>query len=121
MSQEVNRKSILETAHGAILERADYEMAKIIDNITDANTEPAKKRVLTITLDFIPNETRTAVEVRSRAHSKLEPTMPVKTSLFLTPDGDGQLCAVEMPPQIPGQMGIDGSEQETAAVIKVIR
>lgn len=121
MSQGINRKSVLETARGAIMERADYEMAKIIDNITDANTEPTKKRVLTITLDFIPNEARTIVEVKSMAHSKLVPTMPVKTSLFLTPDGDGQLCAVEMPQQIPGQLSMDGSEQETAAVLKIIR
>lgn len=121
MNQGINKKSILETARGAILERADYEMAKILDNIIDPNTDPTKKRVLTLTLDFVPNEGRTAVEVRCTAKPRLEPTMPVKTSLFLTPDGDGKICAVEMPPQVPGQMGMDGSEQETAAVLNVIR
>jgi len=121
MSQSINRKSILEMARGAIQERADYEMAKILDNITDTNTSPTKKRTLTLTVDFMANEGRTAIEVKCIAKSKLEPTEPVKTSLFLTPDEDGKICAVEMPPQIPGQMGMDGSEQETAAILKVIR
>lgn len=121
MSENLSKKSILEMAHGAIIERADYEMAKIIDNITDVNTEPAKKRVMTLTVNFVPNEGRTSIEVKCTAKSKLEPTIPVKTSLFLTPDENGNLCAVEMPSQIPGQMGIDGGEQETATVLNVIR
>lgn len=47
-------KSILEMAHGAILERVDYEMAKILDNILDANTEATAKRRMTLTLIFAP-------------------------------------------------------------------
>ncbi len=121
MNTSVCKKSILEMARGAIQERADYEMAKILDNIIDENTSPTKKRALTLTVEFSANETRTAIEVKCTAKSKLEPTVPVKTSLFLTPDDDGSLCAVEMPPQVPGQMGMDGSEQETAAILNVIR
>lgn len=44
--QADNRKSIVEMAMGAIQERADYEMSKIIDNIIDVNTNPTKKRQL---------------------------------------------------------------------------
>ena len=36
-------KSILEMAQGAIAERADYEMARIISNILDPNTAATKK------------------------------------------------------------------------------
>ena len=36
--QEEKAKSILEMARGAIMERVDYEMAKIIENILDENT-----------------------------------------------------------------------------------
>lgn len=35
-----DRTSILDMAIGAIKERADYEMARIIDNILDPNTDP---------------------------------------------------------------------------------
>ena len=40
-------KSILQMARGAITERADYEMARIIGNIMDANTKATAKRKLT--------------------------------------------------------------------------
>ena len=37
---ELEKKSILEMSMGAILERVDYEMGKVIDNILDPNTGP---------------------------------------------------------------------------------
>ena len=40
-------KSVLEMARGAIAERADYEMDRIIKNILDPNTKAEKKRTLT--------------------------------------------------------------------------
>ena len=53
-----NRKSIIDMAQGAIKERADYEMARILDNIMDPNTAPTKKRTLTLQLVFSPDSER---------------------------------------------------------------
>ena len=39
---ENQKQSILDMARGAIKERTDYEMAKIIDNILDVNTNATK-------------------------------------------------------------------------------
>ena len=39
----MNQKSIIDMAHGAFKERADYEMAKILENILDPNTKAEKK------------------------------------------------------------------------------
>ena len=39
--------SILEMARGAIIEQFDVEVGKVINNILDPNTEPAKKRSIT--------------------------------------------------------------------------
>lgn len=55
---ERSTKSILEMARGAILERVDYEMAKILDNILDANTKATAKRKMTLTLTFAPDDER---------------------------------------------------------------
>ena len=41
----MNQKSIIDMAHGAFKERADYEMAKILENILDPNTKAEKKRL----------------------------------------------------------------------------
>ena len=50
----MNQKSIIDMAHGAFKERADYEMAKILENILDPNTKAEKKRTLTIQMVFVP-------------------------------------------------------------------
>lgn len=42
----------------AILERINYEMARVMDNILDANTKPTAKRKLTVTLTFTPDDER---------------------------------------------------------------
>ena len=72
-------KSILEMAHGAILERVDYEMAKILDNILDANTEATAKRRMTLTLTFAPDGERATVAVSATAKTTLAPTSIVWT------------------------------------------
>ncbi|MDY3987745.1 MAG: hypothetical protein UGF45_13320 [Massilioclostridium sp.] len=42
--KDSNYTSILEMCGKAILEKADIEAGKIIDNILDVNTDPKKKR-----------------------------------------------------------------------------
>lgn len=37
---EDQKRSILQMARGAIQERADYEMSRLLANILDANTSP---------------------------------------------------------------------------------
>ena len=113
-------KSILEMAHGAILERVDYEMAKILDNILDANTEATAKRRMTLTLTFAPDGERATVAVSATAKTTLAPTNPAVTSWYLT-EREGKAQAVEMVPQIPGQTSLDLEEQAMPSALKVIR
>lgn len=115
-----NQKSILEMARGAIMERADYEMAAIIKNICDVNTSPTKERVLTLTVKFKPDAERAQIAVNVVAKSKLEPTNPVTTSLYLSGEGD-DAQVVEMVPNIPGQQAINGSEQAEPPVLRLIK
>lgn len=58
----MNQKSIIDMAHGAFKERADYEMAKILENILDPNTKAEKKRTLTIQMVFVPDSERQTVQ-----------------------------------------------------------
>lgn len=120
MAEKKNQKSILEMARGAIMERADYEMAAIVKNIQDVNTSPTKERVLTLTVKFKPDAERQQIAVNVVAKSKLEPTNPVMTSLYLTGEGD-EVQAVEMVPNIPGQQAIDGTEQTEPPVLRIVK
>lgn len=118
---EIKKTSILQMARGAIMERVDYEMAKIIDNILDPNTAPTSKRKLTLTLEFLPDSDRTTISVSTTAKSTLVPTNAVPTSLYITGDECGEVTAVEMIPNIPGQMNLIGEIQEPAPVLKLVK
>lgn len=110
------QKSILQMARGAIQERADYEMSRLLANILDANTSATAKRKLTITLELKPDDTRQNIAVSVTAKSTLAATSPVTTSLYVA-DED---TVVEMVPQIPGQTSISGTEQEAPPMLKLI-
>lgn len=116
------KASILDMAMGAIKERVDYEMAAILDNIMDPNTEAASKRKLTLTLELKPDADRRTINVSCSAKSTLVPTNPVYTSLYVGADRKtGEMQVMEMVPQVPGQQSMDGGEQDAPKVLNFKR
>ena len=81
--ENVMYKSILDMAEGAIKERCDIEMSKIIDNIMDINTAATKARELKLTVKFTPSSDRKNVQVSTQAQCKLQPTEPLATALYI--------------------------------------
>lgn len=114
---EAVQKSILEMARGAIQERADYEMTRILANVLDANTSATAKRKLVLTLELKPDDSRQNIAVNVTAKSTLAPTNPVTTSLYVASED----TIVEMVPQIPGQFGIDGTEESAPPALKLVK
>lgn len=122
MGEQLDKKSILEMSMGAILERVDYEMGKVIDNILDPNTKPTGKRKITVSLELIPSADRRTITVQTTAKSALVPTDPVTTSPFITNQpGSGEMVVAEMVPQVPGQMALDGAEQGQPKILNFKR
>ncbi len=122
MTEELDKRSILEMSRGAILERADYEMGKVIDNILDINTKPTAKRKLTITLELVPSSDRRTVTVNTTAKSTLCPTDPVTTSLCISGNpSTGEMEVVEMVAQVPGQVSMGGETQDEPKILKFKR
>ena len=120
MSEQLDKKSILEMSMGAILERVDYEMGKVLDNIMDPNTKPTGKRKITVGLELVPSADRKTITVLTTAKSTLVPTEPITTSLFITSTpGTGEMLVAEMVPQVPGQMNMDGGTQEAPKLLKL--
>lgn len=115
-------KSILQMARGAFMERVDTEMAKVIDNILDPNTKPTQKRKLTLTIEFSPDDDRQNIGVGFTVKSALAPMVPARTTLWVAGESDtGECQVVEMVPQVPGQMSLDGEEQEAPASLKIVK
>jgi len=118
----MEKVSLTRLAKGAIEERIDLEVSKIIDNIQDPNTRADKKRTLTITIDFIPNAERNHVTLNTVVKSKLESTNSIQTALAVGFDKvTGEQMAVELVPNIPGQIDMNGNEQEPPKVLKLAR
>jgi hypothetical protein len=114
-----NRTSILDMDAGAFKERADYEMARVIDNILDPNTDPTKKRKLVLTFEFTPDSERKSIGVNLTVKSTLAATTPVSTSMCVVGSpATGEVQVVEMVPQIPGQQSMDGEYQDEPKVLK---
>lgn len=114
-------KSILEMARGAIMEQVDIEVGKIVDNILDLNTDPKKKRQLQLTVDFTPSGDRSQVAITATAKSKLLPNNAVQTTIYVGADSEtGEIQAVEMVPQVPGQRSFEATVQEEPKILKIV-
>lgn len=117
---EIKRDSILRMASGAIEEKVDYEVSRVIDNILDLNTKPDAKRKITITLVFQPDAERKHISIQAEAKSTLVPTAAVATSMVITSDGNGEMVVAELTPQIPGQLNMSGGEQAQPKILRLV-
>lgn len=116
---EVSKKSsVLEMAQGAIMEACDVEVTKVMENILDPNTSATKKREVNIKLAFEPSADRTQVNVSAQAVAKLAPNNAVQTALYCGKSGN-EIQAVELTPNIPGQIDMNGGEQEQPKELKI--
>lgn len=117
---QLKRDSILSMAQGAIEEKVDYEVSRVIDNILDLNTDPKAKRKITITLVFQPDAERKHIAISAEAKSSLAPTAAVATSMMITSDGNGEMVVAEMVPHIPGQLSMNGEEQAQPKILRLV-
>lgn len=119
MTTNDQRSSLLQMAKGAIQERVDYEVSRVVDNLLDMNTEAKAKRKVVLTIVMIPDEDRQVVKVEASAKSTLAPVTPVGTSLVITADGNGEMMLAEIVPQVPGQLSMTGEEQAAPKILKI--
>ena len=119
MTTNEQRSSLLQMAKGAIQERVDYEVSRVVDNILDMNTEAKVKRKVVLTIVMTPDDDRQVVKIEASAKSTLAPVTPVGTSLVITADGNGEMMLAEIIPQVPGQISMTGEVQEQPKILKL--
>ena len=119
MTTNDQRSSILQMAKGAIQERVDYEITRVVDNLLDMNTEAKAKRKVTLNIVMTTDDDRRVVKVEASAKSTLAPVTPIGTSLVITADGNGEMMLAEIIPQVPGQLSLTGDEQEAPKILKI--
>ncbi len=108
MAQARQIKKLDELMDGALTERFNYEMERVLNNVFDPNTSPKAKRQIQIVIDIMPNERRDAAEFKVDVKSKTAPPVAVTQTVFLAMDDNGNVTATEMTNQAPGQINMDG-------------
>ncbi|MEG1813685.1 MAG: hypothetical protein RR296_10450 [Clostridia bacterium] len=108
MARERPIKSLDELMDGALTERFNYEMERVLNNVFDPNTNSKAKRQIQIVIGIAPNERRDAAEFKVDVRSKVAPPSAVTQTVFLSISDDGIVTATEMTNQVRGQINMDG-------------
>ena len=116
----MSKRKILEMARGALMERADYELTRIVENIMDINTPATKPRKLTVTIDLRPDETRQMVVISATAKSTLVATTPIQSTFWMESDENGLPVMREALAESPDQTVMPEVEEQAQPVIAML-
>lgn len=122
----MNKVSLEEFTGGALQEKFDVALEKVLENMTDPNTPWKNKRGVTVKITFQQNEERNDVSVDVAAETKLAAVKPIGTRMSIGRDlRTGELFAEEYGSQVRGQMSLEleppkADPEETATENKVV-
>jgi hypothetical protein len=102
--------NISELADGAVQEKIDKEVRKIVQNILDVNTNFKPSRKLIIDVEFSSDSTRQVIETNVTVKSKIQPQESVSTLMMAGRDDAGYIQAAELKSSAPGQTYFDPSD-----------
>jgi len=83
-----------EIGNGALEERFQVELQRVLNNIADPNTDVKAKRVITVQVTFRPGKNRDDAAIDVRCSSKLAGITSVESMVFIG-RRDGKVVAVE--------------------------
>ncbi len=95
---------------GAVQEKFRVALAEVLGNIRDPNTKATIKRSIILNIVIEPSANRDVAKMEVQVKTKTAPSMPAKTTIYLSWNDDGLVTASEKLDQIPGQLNMDGTE-----------
>lgn len=98
-------------ADGAVAERFNLELQKVLENIADPNTDPKKARKLTMTIMLKADEKRDIASVSIQTKTSLVPAKDIETKIVMDCDAKGNVVGAELKSGSKGQMFIDDDGQ----------
>ena len=97
-----------EFAGGKLSAQLNKALEKVTENIQDPNTDAQKVRKINVSISFRPNDERNFVATTVETKLSLAPELGATTALSMGRDlRTGEVEAVEIFNQIPGQMNVD--------------
>lgn len=104
-------------ANGAFTEQINRAIEEVTKNIQDPNTDATAARKITVTAAFKPNEKRNFVATGVQTKVALAPALGAVTAMSMGKDiRTGEVQAVEIGSQIPGQLSIDEMQEQPQMV-----
>lgn len=103
--------NLSELAEGSLQERFDHEVAKVTENILDLNTDPEKKRKITITVTLTADDHRDLMFLEAEVKSTLVARKSVGTKVLID-ELDGDVYANELKSNQKGQMFFDPDDSQ---------
>lgn len=95
-------------AGGKLSVQLNKALEKITENVQDPNTDAQKVRKINVSISFRPNDERNFVSTTVETKLSLAPELGATTALSMGRDlRTGEVEAVEIFNQIPGQMNVD--------------
>lgn len=95
-------------AGGKLSVQLNKALEKITENVQDPNTDAQKVRKINVSISFRPNDKRNFVATTVETKLSLAPELGATTALSMGRDlRTGEVEAVEIFNQIPGQMNVD--------------
>lgn len=94
-------------ANGAMAERFNQELQKVLDNIVDPNTDPKKVRKVTMTVSISSNENRELSDVSVQVKSTMAPAKNIEAKIIMDYDNKGKVTGAELKSGIKGQTYLD--------------
>lgn len=105
-------------ANGAFSAQVNRAIEEVTKNIQDPNTEALATRKITITIGFKPNQERNFVTTGVQAKTTLAPALGTVTAMSMGRDiKTGNVEAVEVGNQIPGQMSVQDLQTNRVGVV----
>lgn len=103
-------KSIIDFGNGEIIDRINFELAKVVENINNLSTDD-KPRKITIDISLTPTSNRRAIAIKTTVKTKVSPIVPVDTQMVIQQNGD-KVVAFEADGIGDGQIDIFGEAHE---------
>ena len=108
----MSRVNISNISNGALVEQADVEIQKVLQNIADPNTDPTKKRKVNITLIFEGDSDREIADVTFEVKSILVPSRKQTTRVAFERNGSNMVAEELIRGTLKGQARIDNETGE---------
>ena len=108
MENKINVQ-LSEIDNGGLQQRFENELARVIENIIDPNTDPDKKRKIQINIEVVPKGNRDDVALAMEVKSTLLPRRKVYADVLIDTDGEG-VYANELRSGVRGQTYFDPTD-----------